>query len=72
MNDLTTPDTLQRLAEWLERNGLDGAFVSMALVLLFLYFAKLVFKPTSESLLHEIKELLVEIKTLIMGKGDRK
>ena len=66
--NLASPDVMRRLAEWLERNGLEEAFVSMALVLLFLYFMKLIFKPGANDLLQEIKNLLIEIKTYIMGK----
>ena len=64
-SDIANPDVMRRLAEWLERNGLEEAFISMALVLLFIFFLRMIFKPTYESLLNEIKVLLVEIKTLL-------
>jgi hypothetical protein len=57
MNDsLASPDTLRNLAEWLERNGLDSAFISLSLVLLFLYFMKLIFRKSLESELNELQK----------------
>ena len=66
MNDsLASPDVLQRLAEWLERNGLDSAFISLSLVLLFLYFMKLIFKRSLESEINELQKLLIQVKMLL-------
>jgi len=63
--ELASPDIMRRLAEWLEKNGLEEAFISMALVLLFIYFLKLIFKPSVNDLLQEIKNLLIEIKAYL-------
>jgi hypothetical protein len=72
MNDtLASPDTLRNLAEWLEKNGLDGAFISLALVLLFVYFMRQILKPSNEEMLQEIKVLLREIKILLTGGKEK-
>ena len=62
---MPNPDLMRRFAEFLERNGLGGAFIALSLLLLFAYFGRMIFRPTYDSLLHEIKVLLVEIKTLL-------
>jgi hypothetical protein len=70
-NDLSS-EVFNNLAIWLNRHGMEEAFISVCIVLLFLYFLRTIFRPTNESILHEIKELLIEIKTFLMGDANKK
>ena len=66
------PVTFRSFAKWIAENGIEEAFIAIVLILVFLYFLKLIFKPSQESLLHEIKELLIEIKAFLMGDAKPK
>ena len=72
VSDPTSTTTIRHIAEWLAKNGMEEAFIAIAMVLLFAYFLKTIFKPSQESLLHEIKELLIEIKAFLMGDAKPK
>jgi len=67
-SEVVSSGAIEKLAGWIEKKGIDGLFFGVVIFLGFVYFLKLIFRPTYESMLHEIKELLIEIKTYIMGK----
>jgi hypothetical protein len=63
-----SPVTFRSFAKWIAENGIEEALMAIVLVLVFLYFLKMIFRPSQESLLHEIKELLIEIKAFLIGE----
>ena len=58
------PD-IRGLADWMLQNGSGLALIAIVLVLLFIYFLKLIFKKTNEQKLEEILRLSIEIKSKI-------
>ena len=62
---LPEPTTVRPLADWILKNGSGIAFIAIALLLLFVYFIKLIFKKTDQEKLEEILRLSIEIKIKI-------
>ena len=58
------PD-IRGLADWMLQNGSGLALIAIVLVLLFIYFLKLIFKKTNEQKLEEILRLSIEIKSKV-------
>jgi len=69
------PETqlVRPLADWMLKNGVGLAFIAIALLLLFVYFAKLIFTKPPMERIEEIYKMVLEIKIkledFLEGKG---
>jgi len=73
--DATNLPSIRQLADWMLQNGVGLAFIAIVLVLLFVYFMRLIFKKPPTEKLEDIYLLVLEIKLKLeqlLGRGDPK